>query len=225
MSKTAVLITDSQTGEENKYIPLSERYQEFLNQYGPDDGYRIEIDTSDYLQQNPGLNHLYETAIAAGKNPEDIGLPKIMEVTIFRARLFKDDQVIQTASSAKPMMSYKDWEIGETAARQRLIAAMGFGSEAFLDDELKDLKDQDIQLELGVTGQSQPATVTEIPKSEQPKVTPKPKSKPSEKGISAQLMKKIVEQAAILKKEVPKFEDEADAKAFYKELLKTKTPV
>jgi hypothetical protein len=222
MGKSALLITDQTTGEQNTYIPFAERYQEFLNRYSPDDGYRVKIDTSDYLQQNPGLKCLYEKAIEAGRNPTEVGLPPIMAITIFRASLYKDDSLIQTATAAKQLVSYKDWEVGETAARQRLIAAMGFASDFYLDDEIADLVAQGISVE-----GANPSPVTAVPDvpptppaSEAPATPEKPVANNS--NVPAQLLKKIQHEAALQKKTVPEFQNHDDAKGFYKELLQAK---
>jgi len=227
MSKSALLITDQTTGEQNTYIPFAERYQEFLNRYSPDDDYRVKIDTSDYLQQNPGLKCLYEKAIEAGRNPSEVGLPPIMAITIFRASLYKDDSLIQTATAAKQLVSYKDWEVGETAARQRLIAAMGFASDFYLDDEIADLVAQGISVE-----GAKPSPVTAVPDTAPPPAGPatevpetpeQPVATNSE--VPPQLLKKIQHEAALQKKKIPTFQNHDDAKGFYKELLQgKKTP-
>jgi len=49
---------------------------------------------------------------------------------------------LATATAAKVIQSYKDLEVLETAARQRLLAALGFGGEALDADESQDQTDQ-----------------------------------------------------------------------------------
>ena len=47
-----------------------------------------------------------------------------------------------TATAAKLIQVYKDLEVLETAARQRLLAALGFGGEGLDADENLDQRDQ-----------------------------------------------------------------------------------
>ena len=50
--------------------------------------------------------------------------------------------MIATATAAKRIQAYKDLEILETAARQRLLAAVGYGGDVLDEDEGRDQRDQ-----------------------------------------------------------------------------------
>lgn len=137
-------------GEVKDYKLFSARLPEFLKAYPKDQGYRVTVDTSDTLSSKPGLLKLYEAAIAAGKSPADVGLPALPagDVVVFKASLLdKDGRVLECASALRVIRQYKDWEKGETAARQRLIAALGFGGDCFDIDEMSDIEDQGMMSE------------------------------------------------------------------------------
>lgn len=132
-------------GEVKVYKLFSARLPEFLDKYPKSEGYRVAIETTDTLSSKPALMKLYEAAIASGKNPTDLGLPPFPagDVVVFKASLLsKEGTVLETASSVRRIIEYKDWEKGETAARQRLVAALGFGGECFDNDERADMKQQ-----------------------------------------------------------------------------------
>jgi len=132
-------------GEVKDYKLFSARLPEFLKAYPKNEGYRVTVDTSDTLSSKPGLLKLYEAAIAAGKSPADVGLPALPagDVVVFKASLLdKEGRVLECASALRVIRQYKDWEKGETAARQRLIAALGFGGDCFDMDEMSDIEDQ-----------------------------------------------------------------------------------
>jgi hypothetical protein len=130
------------------YHTVAERLPKFLEAYPPKEGYRVEIEATDTLAIKPGLMRLYEAALGSGKNPKDLGLPEIPgNILVFKAKLLDPaGNVIQTASSLRPVAKLKDYETGETAARQRLMAACGFGGEDFNNDELLDIQDQGLSL-------------------------------------------------------------------------------
>jgi hypothetical protein len=132
-------------GDVKDYKLFSARLPQFLAAYPKDQGYRVKVETTDPMAHKPGLLKLYEAAITAGKNPTDVGLPVIAQgnTVVFTASLLdKDGNVLETASALRVILQYKDWEKGETAARQRLAAALGFGGECFDADEKSDIEDQ-----------------------------------------------------------------------------------
>ena len=139
-----VVYITNPNGEVSRYITFESRLQEFLKFYSVLDGYSVIVETTDYLSKNSGLLSLYKEAIIAGKNPKEVGLPEIREMVVFTAKLLKEGNVLQTASSCKLINYYKDYEIGETAARQRLIASLGYTSGEFNFDETSDMDDQNI---------------------------------------------------------------------------------
>lgn len=142
-------------GDVKEYKPFSARLPEFLKTYPKSEGYQVSVETTDTLSSKPSMFKLYEAAIAAGKNPTELGLPPLPagDVVVFKASLLnKDGVVLESATALRVIREYKDWEKGETAARQRLIAALGFGGDCFDDDEISDIQDQGLS-----TGQSRPA--------------------------------------------------------------------
>ena len=135
----------TQDGQIKDYKLFSARLPEFLKAYPKTEGYRVRVTTSDTLSSKPSMFKLYEAAIAAGKNPTEVGLPALPagDVVVFTASLLdKENNVLETASALRVIRQYKDWEKGETAARQRLIAALGFGGDCFDNDEVSDIEDQ-----------------------------------------------------------------------------------
>ena len=136
----------SSEGEVVRYRPLSARLPEFLAVYGPERGFSVDTEIQDPLRLKPGLLKLYEIALQAGRKPEEVGLPPLSaaaQTLVCRATL-RDPagRVLATATAAKVIESYKDLEVLETAARQRLLAALGFGGEALDADESQDQTDQ-----------------------------------------------------------------------------------
>ena len=136
----------SSEGEVVRYRPLSVRLPAFLAVYGPERGYAMETAMQDSLSLKSGLLKLYEIALQTGRKPEEVGLPPLStagQTLVCRATL-RDPagRVLATATAAKVIQSYKDLEVLETAARQRLLATLGFGGEALDADESQDQTDQ-----------------------------------------------------------------------------------
>ena len=144
MSKTVEWF--SSEGEMVRYRPLSARLPEFLAVYGPERGFSVDTELQDPLSLKPGLSKLYEIVLQAGRKPEAVGLPPLSaaaQTLVCRATLRDPTgRVLATATAAKVIQSYKDLEVLETAARQRLLAALGFGGEALDADESQDQTDQ-----------------------------------------------------------------------------------
>ena len=133
-------------GELVHYRPLSARIQQFLEQYGPGQGYAVTTEMVDTLSLKPGLMRLYEAALQTGRKPEELGLPALGlagQTGVCRAVLTDaHGRVVATATAAKLIQAYKDLEILETAARQRLLAALGYGGDVLDEDEHQDQRDQ-----------------------------------------------------------------------------------
>ena len=144
MSKIVEFFTPE--GEVTHYRPLSARLPAFLAVYGPERGFSVDTEIVDSLSLKPGLLKLYEIVLHAGRKPEDAGLPPLNgtgQTLVGRATLRdREGRVLATATAAKPIQSYKDLEVLETAARQRLLAALGFGGEVLDADETLDQTDQ-----------------------------------------------------------------------------------
>ena len=162
-------------GTVSPYRLLSDRLPDFLGRYGPEQGYAIVIEAQDPLSLRPGLLRLYEAAIAAGHSPEAVGLPPLRDIAmVFQAKLLdREGRMVCNASALKPIREYKEWECAETAARQRLLAALGFGGDVLDADESGDMGDQG--LKTGPTG-TDPAAAAVTTAPPAPAVTTAPKS-------------------------------------------------
>jgi len=115
-------------GEAHDYRTVSERLPDFEKLFPIEDGYRIIRSHLSATEFGSEILHLYEKAIENGHSPRDVGLPLIEGFgVIFKAELFKGDTLIRNASAYKQITQTKDWEAGETAAFQRLMAACGLG--------------------------------------------------------------------------------------------------
>jgi hypothetical protein len=124
-------------GSVSNYKKLSERLPAFLEAFPFSEGYRIIITTK-------SLGDVTGTDTAKG--------------VIFTATLYKEEMELVNASSCRlPPSQQKDWEKGETAARQRLLAACGFGGDILDEDEEGDISD------LGGLVRSSPASKQEAP--------------------------------------------------------------
>lgn len=220
-------------GETVRYRRLSARLPKFLEAYPPREGFRVEAKYLDPVEVKPGLKRLYEAALTAGKTPAEAGLPALTATTvIFRAELIDaEGRILATASALRPIQSYKDWEKGETAARQRLLAALGFGGEVFDEDEAGDQADQGLSNQ-APTHQEPALTETEPPPGERPTAPPagnpeRQRVQPSARQASQQgaeaipqsLLRQLAHQAHIKGVEPPTVTTVADAKAALKQLL------
>jgi hypothetical protein len=125
-------------GEMKEWVPLSVRIPEFLEKFGPDKGYRVVVEATDFLTTQPGLLELYKAAIAAGRRPEEAGLPTVQTgYMVFTAKLINErGETMMTASTHATLGQYKSWEQAETNARQRLMQVCGFGGDMMDADEL-----------------------------------------------------------------------------------------
>lgn len=137
---------------EQPYKLFSARLPEFLKRFPPDKGWRVVRSVRSACELSPVLTRLYEAAITAGKSPESMGLPPIPSGFVMTARLL-DSQgnevasgsafsmgldlqyAVQSARSGDGDVLRKDFEAGETAAFQRLLAAVGLGGDMLDSDE------------------------------------------------------------------------------------------
>ncbi|TVR58925.1 MAG: hypothetical protein EA420_16530 [Candidatus Competibacteraceae bacterium] len=106
----------------------------FLDCYGPERGYAVEIEFGDLLSLKPGLLRLYEAAVRAGRKPEDLGLPPLAPAAgllVCRATLMDATGHVWAAATAVQTQPDDGGLEGlETAARQRLRAALGVDAAA-----------------------------------------------------------------------------------------------
>lgn len=136
-------------GEVKPYRLFSVRLPEFLEKYPISEGYRVVVEHSDFIQSQSTLITLYKLAMESGKSPCECGLPALPAANtyIFKATLLDPDgKEVSAATSAKEIVYHKDWEAGETAARQRLLASLGFGGDCFDDDEYRDIASRSGQI-------------------------------------------------------------------------------
>jgi|GEM_PF-3514673 len=124
------------TIEGRPYDTFSERYPAFLEKF-PITEYPLIVQPVPLAEVAPSLHLAYEQALKTGERPPPY--------VAFRAQLFNlEGKLLASATSLTEIASFKDWEKGETAARQRLIQACGFGSGMFDRDETQALKDRGI---------------------------------------------------------------------------------
>ncbi len=97
-----ITLIDSQ-GQERPYIPFGERLPLFLKDYPPLEGWAV---THDVRQAYPDRDPTLWVFQATLENPEGRGIGQ--------------------ASALRRISEYKDFEIGETAAYQRLITYLGY---------------------------------------------------------------------------------------------------
>ena len=131
----------NQDGSASRYKRVSARMPEFLAKYGPDKGYRVLSSVTDYLDVTTGRFKVLLAQAQNGNLPSDVA-KQLWEdrKMVFTAKLANEaGDVVAEASAIKPIFNMKDYEIGETAALQRLMAKVGFGGEIFDTDEDEDL--------------------------------------------------------------------------------------
>ncbi|MEE4378451.1 MAG: hypothetical protein V2J55_13220 [Candidatus Competibacteraceae bacterium] len=228
-------------GSVSQYRPLSHRLPEFLVQYGPEQGYRIVIDVQDSWLLYAGRRALYEQAIAHGHKPEAVGLPAVASSVelVFHARLLnREDQVVASAAALKPIVQYKDFEAGETAARQRLLAALGFGGEVLDDDEHQDQTAQGLTTRPLVEYEKTavlplaeadvaPSNSAEVKQDlgerlqhpDMPNPAPQPVASVGGSDVPAALVQQIAHLARMKGMEPPAYQTRKEAKAVLKQLI------
>ena len=174
-------------GDVRRYEKLSSRLPRFLEEYSPREGWRVITRPTDPLSMKPGLLTLYQAAVAAGKKPEDVGLPKIEvgNIAVFEAQLVSPEgKVVQTAHALAVIQSHKDLEICETAARQRLVAACGYDGALLDENEAQDILRQGL-----ATGESRsdskPAMPSRAAQTQASPARPEAKHAPALKSPSS----------------------------------------
>lgn len=107
----------------------------FLEHFGPARGYAVETEIVDALSLQPGLRRLYALVLHTGRTPADAGLPApaLADQTLVCRATLRDDhgRVVATAMAARRIQTDPDLAALETAARQQLWAALGFGADGW----------------------------------------------------------------------------------------------
>ena len=184
-TKRKVIAIKNDAGGENLYETLASRWVRFLEAFPISSGYSVVVKSYEFLGKRPALAALYQEAVKNGLKPDDAGLPKLGSSFVFEAELLKDGIILAKGSSLKVIATYKDWEIGETAARQRLAAAAGFAGDILDKDEIKDMADQNLEAwekEFSEPQETQPQTQPAVEAEPQENVKPEPKPKPVKKA-------------------------------------------
>lgn len=171
-------------GTPTQYLRVSARIPQFLAEYGPDKGYRVLSEISDYQDVTVNRMAFMLALIDKGQLTND----RIDEILnekkfVFRSKLVdKEGNVIAEATAVKRVWREKDFETGETAAFQRLMARVGFGGEIFDIDENNDIEDQKLTVINNEPGDSTLVTVEPVSddNQEQGKAEPEQSNKPAE---------------------------------------------
>lgn len=176
------------------YRPLSARLPDFLREFGPEKGWRVVRTALPALEMYPGLLRLTEAAIAAKAGPETLarlpGLPESNQFC-FRAELVDPNgNVVASATAFKVLREYKDLEAGETAAYQRLLAALGFGGDLLLEDETRDAAAQGLEAQAVTPTPPTPVTPPAPPAPPTPSA-PAPDEAPAEEEIPVSVLRQI----------------------------------
>jgi hypothetical protein len=225
-SPKKIVLIRSDDGTVHEYVPFSERLPAFLEQYPIEQGYCVVIDHSDRLSTVPGLLELYRDALSNGRPPSDVGLPDLLRFpqVVFTAKLVHQGHVVRTASAKRDIVFYKDWEVGETAAYQRLLASLGFGSSDFDRDEAQDQQDQGLRTQMPsvasppaaspAAGEA-PAAISSTAGDGGSGAQPEPDRPPT-----PQLRRQIRDLAAQLNVPVAGYQTQAAALEIYQDLLR-----
>jgi hypothetical protein len=214
----------SENGDPFSYIKLSARLPAFLKEFPPSDGYSVIVEANDALSIKTGLLKLYEAAIVSGKSFSEAGLPEYNshETVVFTARLTdKDNKVISERKSVKSVVGYKDFEAGETAAVQRLLASLGHGGEIFDHDEETDFTDQNLTIAKPDSQDTSAEPVKTAKKETTKKAEAVVKKDTTEnktndsvevEGVSDLMIQQMSELSALKKIDIPDYTTQAGAK-------------
>lgn len=131
-----------QQGLEVEYLPAADRAPKFFEHYPPE---RYSF----HVQAEPFDLSILELA---GKLDPELGKAMIREFTNYPKYRFtmsmterETGREVVNRSAVRMVLDYKDYETGETAAFQRVMAALGFDSDSVLREERRDWVTQDWQ--------------------------------------------------------------------------------
>jgi|TARA_R110001606_G_C15404703_1_gene654209 hypothetical protein len=175
----------SNTGEITNYEKVSSRVPKFLEKYGPEQGYAILSSSVDEMETTPGKKALLVELARHGDKvtAELVATALLNQRVVFKCQLVdREGRVLAEASAVKGIEFQKNYESGETAAFQRLMAKLGFGGEILDEDEEGDMISQNLNYSTSTASKVVPiAEVSSVEpkgKPEQAKVesTAKPKT-------------------------------------------------
>jgi len=128
--------------EDGKYVLMADRYHDFLEKFPPEKFSQ----TFELIDPLVGLNgqsrvDIYLEALSHGYKPDEMGISLVFPkrgTVWYRITLTDIETGTQIQADALGNASdFKAVERLQTASRQRLIAATGFDSDAYLSDEVK----------------------------------------------------------------------------------------
>lgn len=129
------------------YKPLYQRLPEFLAKY-PAERYGYEVTHANFWQYDVTLLEQLagvDATLAREMIADLLRRPKVIVTITMRDHLQKGRIVIQR-SAVGPVDGYKDFEAIETAAFQRILAALGFDGQTMRDDERRDWSRQGFEV-------------------------------------------------------------------------------
>lgn len=138
-----MMVYDELTGEEKPYVMFVGRQEEFLKAYPPKEGWSVVTRIFDPNGINAHRMQMREKLAVAGKDAKEYD-PNVGMYAGFQAELInREGRVVATGHAVCAITdpSGRFWEKLETRARNRLITGLGFGSDAFLNDEIEDIND------------------------------------------------------------------------------------
>lgn len=224
--------------EEKRYWTTAARTRHFLDKFPMTEGYAITVSHSHGPFDLPD----YRKAAASGEI-------QIQPTHLFIATFSRNGVVLNQASALVIIDAPSAWEKGEDIARGRLYAACGLPTWIDESDSTRNYGNRPRQHQtplvqpqhaaavtpdaIGVVGESttdEPAAIEAAPSAD---VIPHPAaasttatvrsadSQPSGIGpaVNDNLREQIIQQAAVLKVEIPSITTNAQAKEFYKKLL------
>lgn len=200
--------TNSVDGPFGPVRKVSERLPEFLKTFPMEEGWGIEIDCVDPLVCRPGLMELYKECIRNGRSARSLPDPNdpVWKGLLFRARLTKNGQTVNTASCLQYIEFEYDYESGETRARSRLMSACGIGVERLDDDVVEATHDRGRRISPAESEETDAAQFDvepdPIPQDEEVKTSvdlPKSKDTQTESDIPAHIQSQVNAFAAVLR--------------------------
>lgn len=223
----------NEDGSVSVYRKMSERLPEFLDKYPIGEGYRLVSSSHEYLSTSPMLVKIAEILIEKGTSFDELRTAISLNKQLFTCELRDEsNELVASASALKNIMQYKDYETGETAALQRLMAKLGFGGEVFDVDESADFQDQNLNTQKPESKPEQSlkvASVSSIEKGVETVSEPtieksdaKEKPSPDTSAVAPAILRQLKIQAELAGVECPTVTTTAEAKAALKKVRNTK---